>query len=108
MAKPLVNKTYKMQRTATVKGSWTYVIISEIPRSERGRGGFVRVKGSVDGVEIKDINLFPLKDGRMFFPIKAEIRKKIKKEAGDTVKIVLYRFAEPAYSSQRLPKELRL
>jgi hypothetical protein len=49
-----------------------------------------------------------MKDGRMFFPIKSEIRKIIKKEAGDTVKVVLYRYVDPANERQRLPKNLRL
>jgi hypothetical protein len=47
MDKPLVNKKYKMEKWAG-KGGWTYVVIKEIPKSERGPGGFVRVKGFVD------------------------------------------------------------
>lgn len=90
------------------KGGWTYIVIKEIPKSERKYGGFVRVKGTVDDVEIKSYNLFPMKDGRMFFPIKAEIRKQIKKEAGDTVKVVLYRYVDPNETRQPLPKHLRL
>lgn len=96
------------------KGGWTYVVIAEIPKTERARGGFVRVKGLVDNAEINGYNLFPMKDGRMFFPIKADIRKKIKKQAGDQVKIILYRDDKPVPVSnepkkkQPLPKELRL
>jgi hypothetical protein len=55
-----------------------------------------------------------MKNGGMFFPIKADIRKVIKKEAGDRVKITLYRDAKPELLSmntkkkQPLPKDLRL
>ncbi len=34
-------------------------------------------------------------DGKMFLPVKAEIRKKIKKEAGDWVHVLLYTDNEP-------------
>lgn len=90
MEKPLVNKKYKMEKVDG-KGGWTYIVIAEIPRSERSKGGFVRVKGLVDDVEITSYNLFPMKNGKLFFPIKAAIRKKIKKAAGDWIKVVLYR-----------------
>jgi hypothetical protein len=106
MDKPLVSKKYKMEKYPG-KGGWTYIVIGEIPKTERSRGGFVRVKGMVDNVAINGYNLFPMKDGRMFFPIKADIRKKIKKEAGDQVKIVLYRDADPAHIPGELLECLR-
>lgn len=89
------------------KGGWTYIVISEIPATERHRGGFVRVKGLVDDVEIKGYNLFPMKDGLMFFPIKSDIRKKIKKEAGEFIKVVLYRDSEPIHIPGELLECLR-
>lgn len=89
------------------KGGWTYIIISEIPKTERSRGGFVRVKGMVDEIPINGYNLFPMKDGRMFFPIKSGIRKKIKKEAGDHIKVVLYRDSEPTHIPGELLECLR-
>jgi hypothetical protein len=106
MDRPLVNKKYKMEKYPG-KGGWTYVVIAEIPKTERSHGGFVRVRGLVDNVEIKGYNLFPMKDGRMFFPIKADIRKKIKKEAGDQVKIVLYRDGDPVHIPGELLECLR-
>lgn len=89
------------------KGGWTYIVIAEIPKTERLHGGFVRVKGMVDDIAINGYNLMPMKDGRMFFPIKSDIRKKIKKEAGDTIKVVLYRDAEPTHIPGELLECLR-
>ena len=40
----------------------------------------------------------------LFFPVKAEIRKKLGKKEGDTVRIVLYPDNEPI----RVPKEMQL
>lgn len=37
----------------------------------------------------------PLGDGHLFLPVKAEIRKKIKKEAGDTAHVILFKDEEP-------------
>jgi hypothetical protein len=74
MHKPLINKKYTMLKYPG-KGGWTYIVL-DIPKTERQRGGFVRVKGLVDTVEVNGYNLFPMKDGRMFFPIKSDIRRK--------------------------------
>ena len=37
----------------------------------------------------------PMGNGKLFLPVKAEIRKKIKKEAGDFVHVILYPDTEP-------------
>lgn len=92
---------------STGKGGWTYIVITDIPKSERKRGGHVRVKGLVDDYEIKNYNLFPMKTGELFFPIRADIRKKIKKEAGDTIKVVLYRDSDPVHIPGELLECLR-
>jgi Bacteriocin-protection, YdeI or OmpD-Associated/Domain of unknown function (DUF1905) len=89
MQQPLVNQHYTIEKQAG-KGGWTYVVIAEIPPGVRGRSGLVRVYGSVDTYEIKQFNLMPLKDGRLFLPLKAAVRKKIKKKEGDTVHVLLY------------------
>ena len=44
----------------------------------------------------------PIKGGNLLLPVKADIRKKIKKEAGDWVNVVLYR----DQSSLEIPEEL--
>lgn len=44
----------------------------------------------------------PVKGGKLFLPVKAEIRKKIGKKEGDWIKVVLYRDHDPA----EIPEEL--
>ncbi len=89
MEKPLVNKKYLLEKYPG-KGGWTYITITEIPKAKRRERNSLKVKGTLDGFEIKNYTLMPMKDGNLFFPVKAEIRKKIGKEAGDKVKVVLY------------------
>ncbi len=46
----------------------------------------------------------PMGDGRLFLPVKAEIRKKIKKKEGDLVHIILYPDNDPL----EVPEELMI
>jgi Bacteriocin-protection, YdeI or OmpD-Associated/Domain of unknown function (DUF1905) len=89
MEKPLVDTDYQLQKMAG-KGGWTYVEIIEIPPEKRAYFGMVRVKGFIDSYKLENYNLMPMGNGHLFLPVKAEIRKKIKKEAPDLVRIVLY------------------
>ena len=65
---------------------------------------FLKVRGSIDGYEIKHFNLLPAVKGddRLFLTVKSEIRKIIKKEAGDYVHIILYPDNDPI----EIPEEL--
>ncbi|MBK6989217.1 MAG: DUF1905 domain-containing protein [Bacteroidetes bacterium] len=89
MKKALVDKKYLMQRMSG-KGGWSYIEIKEISPDHKAHFGMVRVKGYIDSYEIKQYNLMPMGNGNLFLPVKAEIRKKIKKEAGDLVHVKLY------------------
>ena len=86
---PLTEKEYRLQKFPG-KGGWTYSEIPEIPADKHAHFGWVRVYGSIDNYMLENVNLMPMGNGSLFFPVKAEIRKKIKKEAGDLVKITLY------------------
>jgi Domain of unknown function (DUF1905)/Bacteriocin-protection, YdeI or OmpD-Associated len=90
MEKPLVNKKYLLHKYPG-KGGWIYALIPDIEKNRRGKFGSIRVKGTIDGFEIKQYTLMPWKDHGMFLPVKAEIRKKIGKTEGDTVHIKLYK-----------------
>ena len=96
MEKPLVDKEYLLEKFSC-KGGWTFTVIPEIQPDKHAPFGWVKVKGSIDGYEIKNYHLMPTEhgDNRLFLSVKAEIRKAIKKQAGDYVHIILYRDNDP-------------
>jgi len=101
--KPLVNKKYRLEKFQG-KGGWTYTQIPEISPDKNAHFGWVKVKGSIDGYEIKKYHLMPMGNGKLFLPVKAEIRKKIKKEEGDWVHVILYPDNDPL----KVPEEMLL
>ena len=76
--KPLVDREYLLEKFPG-KGGWTYAQIPEILQNKQSAFGWVRVRGTIDNFEIKNYNLMPMGNGKLFLPVKAEIRKKIKK-----------------------------
>ncbi|WP_165045845.1 YdeI/OmpD-associated family protein [Dysgonomonas sp. ZJ709] len=100
--KPLVDKDYLLQKFEG-KGGWTYVEILEIPMPKTSFG-MLKVKGKIDDYEFSNVRLMPLGNGHLMLALKSEIRKKIKKQAGDTVRITLYEDNLPT----EMPEELVL
>lgn len=101
--KPLVDNTFLLERYEG-KGGWTYARIPHVFKGEKKPFNMVRVKGSIDGCEIKKNHLMPMGDGRLFLAVKSEIRKKIGKQAGDKVHIILYPDNDPL----EIPAEFEL
>jgi hypothetical protein len=99
--KPLINKKYLLERFPG-KGGWTFARIPEILQDKTKPFGWVKVRGSIDGYEIRKCHLMPMGDDKLFLPVKAEIRKKIKKKEGDYVHVILYPDNEPL----ELPEEM--
>lgn len=92
--KPLVDKKCLLEKFHG-KGGWTFARIPEFKKEKNTPFGWVKVRGAIDGYEIRKYSLMPMGNGNYFLPVKAEIRKKIKKEEGDRVHIILYPDNEP-------------
>lgn len=79
-------------------------MIPEILQDKNAPFGWVRVRGFIDTVEIKSYHLMPMGNGKLFLPVKADIRKKINKKEGDYVQVILY----PDNLPVEIPEELQL
>lgn len=82
----LTQFTAKLEKSPH-KGSWTYVVM---PGSAEffGTHGAVKVTGTMDGHPFTS-SFMAMGDGQQMLPVKAEIRKTIKKEEGDVITVVI-------------------
>lgn len=88
METPLIDQDLLLERFDG-KGGWTFIRLPDMPKGQ-GYFGMQKVRGFIDQYELAPCSLMPFKKGVMMLPVKAAIRKQIKKEAGDQVRLILY------------------
>jgi hypothetical protein len=74
-------------RKSSNPGGWTYVVWPESV-TFFGTRGLVKITGTIDGHPFRG-SFMAMGNGRHMLPVKADVRKAIGKEAGDTVSVRL-------------------
>ena len=85
---PIFNDEIQLQK-GEGKGAWTFITMPVMSNLPKKKNSTVKVRGFIDDYALEGIHIWAMKKGT-FLAVKADIRKAIKKEAGDTVKLQLF------------------
>lgn len=87
------------------KGAWTYHLVLPGTKDIKGKWGFIKVSGTIDGYEIKDLNLAPLTGADKRISVNKEIREAIGKGGGDEVIVTMYKTSDNRLTHENEVKE---
>lgn len=104
MKELLKNKKLTIQHEPG-KGAWTYHLVIPGTKDIRGRWGYMKVSGTIDGYEFKDLNLAPLKNKDKRISINGTIRKAIKKSGGDEVTVTMIKTSDDRLTNEQEIKD---
>jgi len=96
-------KPVKFKTTLIKMGAWTMAAATVDTKKIFETKGYIRVKGTIDGVPFKGNSLMPRKDGSHIMAINGKLRKAIRKQAGDEVLIIM----EKDHDEKEIPAELK-
>ncbi|MEN5380119.1 DUF1905 domain-containing protein [Sphingobacterium kitahiroshimense] len=99
MKELLKNKKLKIHHEPG-KGAWTYHLVIPDTKDIKGRWGFIKVSGTIDGYEFKDMNLAPLKNKDKRISLNGTIRKAINKSGGDEVIVTMFKTSDDRLTSE--------
>ena len=85
----LLNKEIVLERFPG-KGGWTYAKTFGIKPDKSTPFNWTVVSGFIDEIRLSHVKLMPMGDGTLFLPVNKELRKKLGKKEGDSVRLILW------------------
>jgi hypothetical protein len=85
---PVIDGSYSLYKHERHTG-WVYALIDDA-KKVKGKYPKLRVKGSIDGFKISKTILASYGREGYILPVRSEIRKQIRKDEGDKVRVILY------------------
>jgi hypothetical protein len=87
-----------------VNGAWTFALVPKVAAAKGGFRARLRVKGTIDGAPFRS-SLMPRGGGELFVVVNSEMRARIGKADGDSVRLKLE--LDSRRVTVRMPTDLR-